>query len=411
MKSLKICILGKYPPIEGGVSCGTYWTVRALAQRGHRIFIVTNTLEAGFEYQAQIVHREKKLLEPENTTLINTHGFNCRFIPAYPAFVSKLAGLAIDCIRKEKIDVLYSNYLLPYGVAAYLVKSATNVPWFLDHAGSDITNLFSEEQLSPVFQEVFKKADVVVNSAGARMRLKPAGFIDKNKLAPRPVDKMFARILDNDFSPHVKPVDLAEYFLDFQKERPVFTYVGKVSELRKTFAFIKALALLSGKQFYLLFITEMGKSRELLKNVLAKYGLTDRTCILPFQPPWKIPAFFNASTCVVCPEDEEEPYFPKGTHGSRIPLEAMMCGRCVVVGKGMSEKLFYASCQDGKHLLAVNPHNVREFSRKLKLILDEPAYAQEIGRQARLYIIKHRAFFEKAVDSFIENLRYTAGKK
>ena len=39
---MNICILGKYPPIEGGVSTHTYWLARGLAGRGHQVHVVTN---------------------------------------------------------------------------------------------------------------------------------------------------------------------------------------------------------------------------------------------------------------------------------------------------------------------------------------------------------------------------------
>lgn len=403
--------MGKYPPLQGGVSCGTYWLARALAQKGHKIFIVTNTQEAGFEYSAQIYPRDSYNLEPDNITLINTRPLNSRFIPAYPAFVSKLAGLSIEAIKKEKIDVLYSNYLLPYGVAASIAQAATGIPWFLDHAGSDITNLLNEEQLRPVFLELFKQADVVVNSPQVRYLSGGRGFIGKEKLAPLSTDKLFARSLDDVFSPQVKPAALSEYFQGFRKELPVFTCPGKVSFLHKTFAFIEAASKLPKGRFYLLFITEQGRNQVLLKNKLRECGLTDQACVLPFVPPWKVPSFFNASTCVVCPEDEEDPDFPQGTHSSRLPLEAMMCGKCVIVGKGMSKKFFYSSCQDGKHLLAVNPRDTREFSRILRTVIEDPGIAEKIGRQARGYILKQKVLFENAVNGFIENLHYTLSKR
>jgi len=43
---LRICIIGKYPPIQGGVSMRTYWTAHGLAARGHEVHVVTNAKEA-----------------------------------------------------------------------------------------------------------------------------------------------------------------------------------------------------------------------------------------------------------------------------------------------------------------------------------------------------------------------------
>src|SRR3954452_5003490 len=42
---LRICVIGKYPPIQGGVSMRTYRTAQALAPRGHAVHVVTNAKE------------------------------------------------------------------------------------------------------------------------------------------------------------------------------------------------------------------------------------------------------------------------------------------------------------------------------------------------------------------------------
>ena len=34
---MRICVIGKFPPIQGGVSMRTYWTAHALAKRGHDV--------------------------------------------------------------------------------------------------------------------------------------------------------------------------------------------------------------------------------------------------------------------------------------------------------------------------------------------------------------------------------------
>ena len=42
---MRICVIGKFPPIQGGVSMRTYWTAHALAMRGHEVHVVTNAKE------------------------------------------------------------------------------------------------------------------------------------------------------------------------------------------------------------------------------------------------------------------------------------------------------------------------------------------------------------------------------
>jgi hypothetical protein len=42
---MRIALIGKYPPIEGGVSMHQYWYAHALAALGHQIHVITNAKE------------------------------------------------------------------------------------------------------------------------------------------------------------------------------------------------------------------------------------------------------------------------------------------------------------------------------------------------------------------------------
>ena len=48
---LRICIIGKYPPIQGGVAMRTYWRAHGLAALGHEVHVVTNAKEAVAPYR------------------------------------------------------------------------------------------------------------------------------------------------------------------------------------------------------------------------------------------------------------------------------------------------------------------------------------------------------------------------
>ena len=401
---MKICILGKYPPIEGGVSSYNYWLARYLGRKGHKVFVVTNADEVEPEYREDILPKDATLLEPRNVKVLNTFPLSRRIIPQYPPFIAKLASLAIDVIRKEKIDALYSNYLLPYGVAAYIVKQATDVPWFLDHAGSDITNLFDEPLLRPVFIEICKKADLIINSPQVEERLIKTAIIDKSKKSLCIDVTFYTEIIADSFLPKIKPFNLRPYYHKFKRNLPVFTFFGKISQLKKTFAFVEAASYLPKGNFYLLFVTERGRMLISLRNLVTKFGLSEYSCFLPFQPPWLIPSIMNASTCIVAPESQEEPYLPKGTHGSRLCLEAMLCAKCALIGQKMSNKGFYPNCKDRKHFLIVNPNNTESFAKKLKLIIDNPSLAAKIGKEARRFWWSKIKFARLKSNLFLKNM-------
>ena len=55
---MRICIIGKFPPIQGGVSMRTYWRAHGLAALGHEIHVVTNAKES--------VAPHRMLMRPED---------------------------------------------------------------------------------------------------------------------------------------------------------------------------------------------------------------------------------------------------------------------------------------------------------------------------------------------------------
>ena len=69
---LKICIISKYPPIEGGVSARVYWLAKALGERKHEIHIVTNAQEVEGEYKERFDDDEQEYI-PKNVYLHSTN--------------------------------------------------------------------------------------------------------------------------------------------------------------------------------------------------------------------------------------------------------------------------------------------------------------------------------------------------
>ena len=217
----------------------------------------------------------------------------------------------------------------------------------------------------------------------------------------------YAGIRDARFSPQAKPLNLGAYFPDFNKNLPVFTYLGKISPLKKTFAFVEAASSLPKGKFYLLFFTEKGRLCIQLKNLLRQHGLLNNSYLLSFQPPCRIPSIITASTCIVAPESKEYPYLPKGTHGSKICFEAMLCGKCCIIGREMSKKEFYCHCKDKKHFLAVDPDNLIDFRKKLRIVLDNSSLVNRIGCNARKFIDSRMSALDNNVEIFLKNLKLT----
>ena len=255
---MKICIISKYPPIEGGVSSGIYWLAKALGELNHKVYIVTNSLEVEDAYREEIRENESGKFEPKNVKVYSTNVPPPRFIPYYNPFIAKLANLAIQVIRKYDLDLIYSEYLLPYGIAALIAKQITQKPLMVKHAGSDITRLFDSPSLQSLFIEVFKGADMILTTPKYRDKILKRTKIKHNKFV---MLRLLQGINLKEFHPDVEPFDISLYFKESRKKRhSIFLYLGKVSRLKKTFEFVKACSSIKNEHFRLIFVVGNNKN-------------------------------------------------------------------------------------------------------------------------------------------------------
>src|SRR3989338_6610127 len=195
----------KSPPIEGGVSAQTYWLAKALGEKGHKVYIASNCWEVEQRYREQIEEDELSLLEPKNVELFSTSSDFRSAIPFSRSYESRIASIALDITRNYKIDAVYSHYLLPYGVSALMLKKLAGKPWVLQHAGSDITRLFSFPQLKSIFVECFNNADKAIGYANTRQK-----FIENNIDTSKLVH-IGRSINIDEFNPNIKPFDFSKY--------------------------------------------------------------------------------------------------------------------------------------------------------------------------------------------------------
>lgn len=391
---MNLLFISKYPPIEGGVSAQTYWLAKSLGEKGHKVYVVSNCWEVEQRYREQVEENEMNLLEPENVELFSTSPEFRSSIPFSRYYESRIVSTALDIIKKYNIDAVYSHYLLPYGVSALLVKKLTNKPWVLQHAGSDITRLFSFSQLKSIFIECFNNADKVIGYGNTRQK-----FIENNLNLNKLVHAQRSINLQ-EFNPDIAPFDFSKYGID--KGTTTFTYFGKISGLKKTYEFVNAASEIKDGNFKIVFVTESGNSTEELKEHTKKLGILEKCIFMSFMPPWKIPSIMKASSCIVCPESEEEPYLPKGTHGPQIAREAMAVGKPVIIGKGIKEKGIYRDTTENHNILVVDSIDKGDFSSTLKFVINNKEKMEEIGRNARKFAEENEDF-ENYLSSF-ENI-------
>lgn len=358
---MKILLISKYPPIEGGTSSENYWMAKALGARGHEVYVVTNAWEASEEYRSTLHKKDKNFMEPRNVRVFSTFKKPRMPILKSDYFSERLISLAIQVSRKYRPDIIYSHYMIPYGLVGYVTKKITGLPHVARNAGSDVGILYNHNAYKPLMDQIFKDADMVIGGKMTRDICDKLGILQRCSLDPL-VDT-------NAFSPSSSIVT----------EVPTFTFLGKISRLKKTMNFLEAAAV-SQADFKINLVVGKGSSR--LKEFIDKKDLSSKCRILDFLPPWRIPDIMRESDCIVCPESDENPYLPRGIHYPKIAREAMACGRCVIIGRRVAQKGIYRDLQHMKDAVVVDPEDIESFRNIITELASNPSLMKHIGENA-----------------------------
>jgi len=357
---LRICIIGKYPPIQGGVSMRTYWTAQGLAGVGHEVHVVTNAKEASPPFRMHMRTADWERCDAScGTGSVTVHWTDPVdrsqfYIPMASPFVSKLATVAATAHSAHGFDVILSHYLEPYGIAGYLAAQMTGLPHVVRMAGSDAGRLWRHQQFEALYDHVLRSAEIVVAAHAVAARAVERG------VDPARIEAGGGYALPEDlFTPEGPRLDLqglrteiavgseldGSLWGDFAADRPYFGI------------------------YFRAWVQEL--------------GLTDRVLQIPFLPHWRVPEFLRGCLAVCCLEQS----FPIGFHSPITPLEVLLCGACLVGSTEVIRKLpNYERLAHGYSCVAIEDVNdVAALSEKLAAIVADPEPIALVGTRGRKF--------------------------
>lgn len=409
---MRICLIGKYPPLEGQVSTIAYWLSRGLARRGHLICACTDAFDAPEPFRTFLLDDDAGQLEGSfgagKISVLRTDAFDrTQFyvVPRDPV-VTKLTALGLQAVREHGCEIVLSNYLEPYGIAAHLMSTWTAVPHVQTHAGSDVGRLASHRQLRPVYGEIARRCRMfVAKNAFAKSLATPSGPVTAPEpYAPPP----------EIFSPECQPLDVGDalhraretivsrfqwHASPFDTSCPIIGFYGKLFEAKGIFDLIRALAMVKaqGFRFNLLLMTGWHRGEDLLRRAIAEADLTERTWLLPMLANWHVAGFIRACTAVAYLNRD----FGTAGHVPIIPDEVLACGGCLLVSGEVRRLSRYRDLlHDGRSCVLVNdPREHVILADAIKRILTDPAAAARIGAAGHAAIMRHRSH-EAFLDSW-----------
>ncbi|MGN6664173.1 MAG: glycosyltransferase [Solirubrobacterales bacterium] len=405
---MRLLVLGKAPPIQGGVSAQTFWLARALAEAGHSVEVVTNATEvepsrAQLHYgddEARWLDGSLPGLRIHRTTPLRADSF----IPFAQPHASKLIGLAHAVLERHSCDAILGWYLEPYGVAAAAVGRATGVPYVLRHAGSDIGRLAEHPDLRVAYGRALEGAAglIVTNERELEARLgetdRPRISVPRPRLPevftdpPEPFDLDGLVAASGDWlraagappdldRSHYPPADRAP-----EPGVPVIGTYGKVGVTKGSFDLLAALARLADEGVPFAFLSLSCGSKDVLRayyeSIRQSPSLLERTWVLPAVGPWRIPGFLRECDAVCFLERD----FPIEFHGPLVPREALSSGSCLVCSAEAAAKPAHGgNLVDGRNAVVIaDPRDHAALAARLRTVLSDPVQAEAIGGQGRL---------------------------
>jgi len=284
---MRVLMLSKFPPIQGGISAKSYWLARSLANFGIPVEVVTNADCVEPEYR--ITGCEQHLESLKNIHVHNISQDVSWHIPYSKAYSLRLLNLAIKVIKDRKINVIDSGFLMPYGIVAFMASQITGVPYIVRHGGSDLKKFWANEEFRNLFSIAIAKASLIITNERHREVFQPLN----------------SRIIT---MPFYVPDD--SFFVSkpgFKRTRPVIGYLGKVNYHWENKSLIEILEAVE-KTFvdYDLVFVAQGNGLDKFKEIVSS-KLSTPIQFRPFVPPWKVPDIISELDYVLLSYDKAIP--------------------------------------------------------------------------------------------------------
>lgn len=394
---MKILFITKYPPIEGGVSSRNYWLAKALGERGHEVYFLTNSLQVEEVYQEKMDLADasvRKKFIPPNVFLYSLKKDPPYHIPYSKLYLSRLVNLGLKIIAERKPDVIFAHYLEPYAAAGFILKKITGLPLAIKHAGSDILRLLPDEDFKYFLAKVISEADLFFSSESLLPMFNNLGAtIKKIRYMPDMID-------DKIFSPGGEKFNFLKFDMAVPLGVPVITYIGKAAKNKGLAEVIKALGTIED-DFRLLLISAGKELVRYQDQIKTNSNFKNKCIYINFIPPWDIPPILCSSAFVLNLEN----HFPIFSHSPIKLWEAIACGTPILLSQEIFSKIKFKFLKNANNFMVVeNVQDIETLRAKLVWAIKNTEKIKAEAAEIRLEYLE-KTNFDAQIREYVKSLQ------
>ena len=340
-----------YPHL-GGVESHVMGLSRELAARGHEVTVVTarHTPSA-----------------PERETM---DGFDIvRVKPRMIVLRTPIAPRMRGVLRSLPADIVHAH--LPPPLSAHYAADAADVagrPLVLTYhcdveIPSPVGSLIETLYRRSLGASTLTRAAKVIVTTRTYAATSRAVWRHDPVVIPNAVDA-------HRFNPDIDGAVVRQR-LRIPSDRPVALLVGRIVSHKGVEDFIEAARYLPNVQFL---VAGEGSSLETMERLADALGVKDRVRFLGRISQENLPRVYAACDLFVLPSVSRLEAF------GIVALEAMATGKAVVVTDipGVREVI-----EDGREGVLADPVNPQDLAEKMRVLVENPAMRQEMGRRGR----------------------------
>lgn len=340
---MKVLLIGKYPPMQGGISTKTYWLYKQLEKDGVEFKIVTLN---DSQYSTN-EHNSSKVTVVKDKQ-VPWH------IPETSLVDDRLINAAFKVTNDFTPDLIETNYLWPFCKDAFFIAQTLNKPMLIRHAGSDILKFYNDHEFRDIMSIYFNQAAAIVSNISSIDLLKDiCNDTGKIQCMPR-------YIPDPDI---FKPGESDKQY--------DILFAGKINYRWHLKGLNLLLELIEQKQLKVLFLIG-GKYKDDIYKQITEKKLENRIKLSGFVNPDEMPAIYNSCKFAWCWEEEGavEDF-------SNIIWEALFCSTPCIINSNVAKKI-------------INEGITRDFSNLLYSIDAKSIMELDFSENNSPFIDNHR---------------------